>query len=81
MAVSMNSIGNYNAYGLSAGKNNKTELKNSVAAQSDNLNNEEKKFFADMYPSCKSEIMDYHYYEKSGRMNGISVGTNIDKRG
>lgn len=40
-----------------------------------------KKFFAEMYPAKQNEIMEYYYYEKSGRMNGIAVGTNIDRRG
>lgn len=81
MAVSMNSVGNYSAYGLNTAKANKTVAKNSVSSQSENINNDEKKFFAEMYPSKQNEIMEYYYYEKSGKMNGISVGTNLDRRG
>lgn len=81
MAVSMNSIGNYSAYGLNNAKSDKTHIKNAVTAQSENINPEEKKFFAEMYPAKQNEIMEYYYYERSGKMNGISVGTNIDKRG
>jgi hypothetical protein len=81
MAVSMNSIGNYTAYGLNNAKSNKANLNNAVADLSENINPDEKKFFAQMYPAKKNEIMEYYYYEKSGRMNGISVGTNIDRRG
>jgi hypothetical protein len=80
MAVSMNSIGNYTAYGLNNAKNNKTNIKNATA-QSENINPDEKKFFAKMYPAKQNEIMKYNYYERSGKMNGISVGTNIDRRG
>ena len=79
MAVSMNLIGNYSAYGLNNAKSNKTNIKNAVA-QSESINPDEKKFFAEMYPAKQNEIMEY-YYEKSGKMNGISVGTNIDRRG
>ncbi len=50
-------------------------------SKNDNINTDEKKFFAEMYPAKNSEIMEYYYYEKSGRMNGISVGTNLDRRG
>jgi hypothetical protein len=81
MAVSINSIGNYSAYGLSNAKSSKATLKNSALEVSENINPDEKKFFAEMYPAKQNEIMEYYYYEKSGRMNGISVGTNIDRRG
>jgi hypothetical protein len=80
MAVSMNLIGNYSAYGLNNAKSNKTNIKNAVA-QSESINPDEKKFFAEMYPAKQNEIMEYYYYERSGKMNGISVGTNIDRRG
>jgi hypothetical protein len=80
MAVSMNSIGNYSAYGLNNAKSNKTNIKDSVA-QSESINPDEKKFFAEMYPAKQNEIMEYYYYERSGKMSGISVGTNIDRRG
>ena len=76
----MNLIGNYSAYGLNNAKSNKTNIKNTVA-QSESINPDEKKFFAEMYPTKQNEIMEYYYYERSGKMNGISVGTNIDKRG
>jgi hypothetical protein len=81
MAVSMNSIGNYSPYGLNTSKNNKTNIKNSINAQTENINNDEKKFFAELYPAKQNEIMDYCYYQKSGKMNGISLGTNLDRKG
>ncbi|MBK7500180.1 MAG: hypothetical protein IPI19_14110 [Ignavibacteriales bacterium] len=43
MAVSMNLIGNYSAYGLNNAKSNKTNIKNAVA-QSESINPDEKKF-------------------------------------
>jgi len=81
MAVSMNSIGNYTAYGLNTARNNKTNINSASASQNESINNDEKKFFAEMYPTKQTEIMEYYYYEKSGKMNGISVGTNLDRRG
>jgi hypothetical protein len=81
MAVSMNSIGNYSAYGLNNAKTNRTNVNNNAAAKSENINPDEKKFFAEMYPAKQNEIMEYYYYERSGKMNGISVGTNLDRRG
>jgi hypothetical protein len=80
MAVNMNPVGNYTPYGLNSNVNNKPNVKNAAVSQGENINSDEKKFFAGMYPTKKSEIMEY-YYEKSGRMNGISLGTNIDRRG
>ena len=77
MAVGLNSIGNYSAYGLNSANSGKA---NANSSQKENINGDEKKYFADMYPAKQNEIMEY-YYEKSGRMNGISVGTNIDRRG
>ena len=81
MAVSMNSIGNYSAYGLNNAKTNKTNVNNNAAAKRKSINPDEKKFFAEMYPAKQNEIMEYYYYERSGKMNGISVGTNLDRRG
>lgn len=81
MAVSMNSIGNYSAYGLNTARTSKSNVKNAAQSRNESINNDEKKFFAEMYPAKQTEIMEYYYYEKSGKMNGISVGTNIDKRG
>lgn len=81
MAVSMNSIGNYSAYNFNTSKAGKTTSKNNLPFNHEGINNEEKKFFAEMYPAKQNEIMEYYYYEKSGRMNGIAVGTNLDRRG
>jgi hypothetical protein len=81
MAVSMNSIGNYSAYGLNSAGSSKSNIKNAAQPKNESLNNDEKKFFAEMYPAKQTEIMEYYYYERSGKMNGISVGTNIDRRG
>lgn len=79
MAVSINSIGNYSAY--TNVTKTKTETTSSSAEKPQKISNEEKKFFAKMYPTKQTEIMEYYYYEKSGKMNGIAVGTKIDRRG
>ncbi|MCZ7610091.1 MAG: hypothetical protein M5U17_07965 [Ignavibacterium sp.] len=81
MAVNMNSIGNYSAYSFNTTKAGKSSTQNTAPVKQEEINNEEKSFFAGMYPSKQNEIMEYYYYEKSGRMNGIAVGTNIDRRG
>jgi len=47
----------------------------------DRIDSREKKFFANMFPENKEEIMSYHFYEKTGKMNGIKIGSNYDRRG
>ncbi len=46
-----------------------------------NISEEEKKFFAEMYPLNKNEILDYHYYQKTGKPSGIALGSLFDKKG
>jgi hypothetical protein len=46
-----------------------------------NISEEEKNFFAEMYPLNKNEIMEYHYYQKTGKPSGISLGSLFDKKG
>lgn len=50
-------------------------------AKSNPITEEEKNFFSGLYPDKKETIMDYHYYQKSGKMAGVSVGSIIDRRG
>ncbi len=45
------------------------------------VTNEEKKFFAGLYPENKTDIMNYHFYHKNGKMQGVTLGTIFDKRG
>ncbi|MCU0344597.1 MAG: hypothetical protein MUF28_12345, partial [Ignavibacterium sp.] len=68
MAVNLNSIGNYSAYGLNNAKNSKINIKSASLVQSESINPDEKNFFAEMYPAKQNEIMEYYYYERSGRM-------------
>jgi hypothetical protein len=46
-----------------------------------NISDDEKTFFAEMYPMSKKDIMDYHYYQRSGKPSGIVLGSLFDKRG
>jgi hypothetical protein len=46
-----------------------------------NISEEEKIFFAEMYPLNKDEILDYHYYRKTGKPSGIVLGSLFDKKG
>jgi hypothetical protein len=72
MKISSNVVGNYS---LNPVVNKTTPQKG------EELSNEEKNFFINRYPDKKDEISDYHFYQKSGQMSGVSVGQNFDRRG
>lgn len=85
MKISTNTIGNYSPTFV---QKNNAALPQSEAVQPEtaktdkiSLSSNEKQFFAKMYPDKTSEIMDYHFYQKSGKMSGVSLGTIIDRRG
>lgn len=46
-----------------------------------NVTKEEKKFFAGLYPENKQDVMNYHFYQKTGKMQGVTLGTLFDQRG
>jgi hypothetical protein len=80
MLISTNSIGNY-VPGIQP-KGASTLPQNDEAGKTfEKINNDEKQFFAELYPERKTEILDYHFYQRSGKMSGVSVGSNIDRRG
>lgn len=82
MRIDTNSIGNYSAYLKPVQARPKVE--NAVAVEPTkvtNVTNEEKNFFVKMYPENRTEIMDYHFYQRNGKMAGVSVGSLFDRRG
>lgn len=81
MKISTNVIGNYNPYSVNRVNqaNNASQVKSAKPAAK--ITSEEKDFFAKLYPDSKKEIVDYHFYQNSGKMNGVTVGTLFDKRG
>ena len=80
MAVNFNSIGNYDSKSVNNSfRKINTGDKNADAAEK--IDKEEKMFFAKLYPEKGNEIMNYSFYERSCKMNGVSVGTNFDKKG
>jgi len=93
MAISINSIGNYNPYASKVGATGLTKKTAPVKEVQTNrvpvnnisnqnvISNKEKEFFAQLYPDNISSIMDYHYYQRSGQMSGVAVGSLIDRRG
>jgi len=83
MKIENNSVGNY---GPTIKKNpalaNKStgEMPDKIKDET-KLSQDEKKYFANLYPEKAKEIMDYHFYEKSGKMSGVKLGSNFDRRG
>lgn len=52
-----------------------------VKSSEEILNEKEKHFFAQMFPDKSSEIMEYSFYGKSGKLNNIKIGSHFDRRG
>jgi hypothetical protein len=78
MKISTNSIGNYNPFLIN--NQHKVNSANDLA-KNDAVTNEEKEFFAQLYPESKKEILEYHFYKSTGKMGGVALGTNFDRRG
>ena len=77
MNINTNPVGNYNLYSIK-------QMKSSPAArqpvETAAVNQDEKEFFMNMYPEQKTDIADYHFYQKSGKMSGVSLGSLFDRR-
>lgn len=81
MKITNNVIGNYNPYSVNKVTPSVKTGEVNPAKTTAKITNEEKDFFAKLYPESKKEIVDYHFYQSSGKMNGVSVGTLFDRRG
>lgn len=85
MKITTNNIGNYTPAIIQKNNQNlpnpEQTQANSAKQETAPLTSKEKQFFAKMYPEKQSEIMDYHFYQKTGKMSGVSLGTIIDRRG
>ncbi|KAF0151636.1 MAG: hypothetical protein FD143_1769 [Ignavibacteria bacterium] len=78
MKVTTNNIGNYSPAYF------KAELAKTEAAQKTkpgNISAEEKKFFANLYPAHKEEVLGYQIYNAKGKVSGVHVGSLFDRRG
>jgi len=80
MAVNLNSIGNYDTKSIN-NSFRKMNTKNQSTGATEKIDTDEKMFFSKLYPEKRNEIMNYSFYERTGKMNGVSVGTNFDKKG
>lgn len=74
MKITTNSIGTYSLINQ-AGINNQNKIKKPEVTQ------EEKKFFANLYPEKQKEILNYEFYNAKGKVTGVTIGSIIDRRG
>jgi len=89
MRIDMNPVGNYSQINFRK-VNNQSKPTETIAQENTKstgqskqaaLTPEEKTFFANMYPANKTDVIDYHFYEKSGKLSGVKIGSLIDRRG
>ena len=79
MKISTNPVGNYTRPMMqTAPPIQKQEVQKNILA---NVTTDEKNFFVKLFPENKTEIIDYHFYGREGKMSGVSVGSQFDKRG
>lgn len=89
MKISANAIGNYSPVYKTKPVQEQKPAENVAVARfrpqvtnnTAELTTVEKEFFAALYPQEKSQIMDYHFYQKNGQMSGVKIGSMFDKRG
>ena len=84
MKITTNEFGNYSARinQRSVEQQKPVEVQQKVTkAELGKISKEEKKFFANLYPEKKEDVMNYHFYQKTGKMQGVTLGTLFDKRG
>ncbi len=72
MKINSNITGNYSLNQL---------MRKTSPQKNEELSEDEKSYFMNKYPEKEDEISDYHFYQKSGKMSGVNIGQNIDRRG
>lgn len=66
-------------YSLSKNTIQKSVENNNIKSQ-DVISKEEKMFFANMFPDKSSEVMNYNFYNRNGKINNIQLGSLLDRR-
>ncbi len=74
MKITTNLIGNYSVV-------NHGTLNNANKIKKPEVTQEEKKFFANLYPDKQKEILSYEFYNAKGKITGVTIGSIIDRRG
>lgn len=79
MKVTTNSIGNYSPAYFKSNQN--TQAKSALNEPQKMISADEKKFFANLYPAQREDVMNYRFYNSKGKISGVLVGSKFDKRG
>lgn len=79
MKVTTNSIGNYAPTYFKYNPN--VQSKAGLNEKQKIVSADEKKFFASLYPAQQEDVMNYQFYNSKGKVSGILIGSNFDKRG
>ena len=74
MKITSNAVGNYSPTYMKTAQTAKKDPSNGISV-------EEKKFFANLYPAQKDEVMNYQFYNAKGKVTGAHVGSLFDRRG
>lgn len=81
MKINTNAIGNYNLQRTTKVRP-KNKIQNAeIKISANGISQNEKLFFAKMYPQKKEEIIQHYFYGKDGQMSGVTVGSLFDRRG
>ena len=80
MKISTNSFGNYKPI-VAQKNNNVSKVESNKTEEVLKFSNEEKKFFTKLYPEEEDQVANYHFYNKEGDKNGVSLGSLFDRRG
>lgn len=51
-----------------------------VSTPKEIINTEEKQFFANMFPEKKTEVMNYDFYNRAGKISAPQIGSLVDRR-
>ena len=79
MRIDTNNIGNYTLRNINTTPAKAVQPEKAFEKTA-TISNKEKEFFSNMYPTQRDEIINYHFYSKSGEKSGVAVGKNIDRR-
>jgi hypothetical protein len=81
MKISTNNIGNYKPVVTQRNNVASKLVKSEEVNVNSKITSDEKKFFTKLFPEQKDEITNYHFYNKQGNKNGLSIGSLFDRRG
>lgn len=80
MRISTSAVGNYSPNAINR-TNNMSKSSDMPQNKIEDITRNERKFFTGLYPEKSAEVMDYHFYQRSGQMGGVKLGSLFDGKG